>query len=656
MRFELSAQVKWSSGRAEAVPRICKYMAWVGPNGRLEPVSKVCFPLRRKVSINLIRATALLLGLGNSIPAMAQSAPPLPPPVPVIDRNFVSITGYYNDIPYQILKIGPQKNGGLMVSFSSKQGADSANNIWADLRIHRMFTTPGDSSTATDIANLSLFGQSDTHISNLSGIFAGSSSQFGNGSRFIGAYGAPVYERSDGTKLYFIPQLGQNSTGDIILYYYIDKMEFPNGETWRWSYSFLAVPGLPVSPRNTFGRIVSITNNLGYQIKLGYTPSSTWIVTGREYTAINNAYEYCSPTIACSLALSWPKVTQVISGPTATQTRTFTASPGRVVSARQVSATVEAFRPQTATSENITYTSAAATDPTSIDCATGNSIRQIKSATIAGENWTYARNDNGCSFASRTLTVTDPQSKQTVYTYKPEMPGFSPWPGQPATLTSVKDPLNRVTQFEFDGFYRKKKIIEPALSSWEFAYDARGNQTSVTRNPVPGSGLAVQTLELRTFPATCANYKICNQPTSITDARGNVTDFTYSADHGGVLSKAGPAVNGIRPVVRYEYAQRYAWLKNASGAYVQATTPVWLLISERMCRTTATVGSACAGGAADEVVTSYDYGPNSGPNNLILRGTVVTADGQSLRTCFGLDRFGNKISETKPAANLTTCN
>jgi hypothetical protein len=35
--------------------------------------------------------------------------------------------------------------------------------------------------------------------------------------------------------------------------------------------------------------------------------------------------------------------------------------------------------------------------------------------------------------------------------------------------------------------------------------------------------------------------------------------------------------------------------------------------------------------AGDEVVTTSDYGPDSGPNILLLRGKVVTADDQSLR-------------------------
>ena len=88
---------------------------------------------------------------------------------------------------------------------------------------------------------------------------------------------------------------------------------------------------------------------------------------------------------------------------------------------------------------------------------------------------------------------------------------------------------------------------------------------------------------------------------------------------------------------------------------VALTAPVWLLSTEKSCNTSATSAGACAAGSSDEVTTTYDYGPDSGPNNLWLRGKVVTAGGVSLRTCYGYDVSGNKISETSPRAGLAVC-
>ena len=153
-----------------------------------------------------------------------------------------------------------------------------------------------------------------------------------------------------------------------------------------------------------------------------------------------------------------------------------------------------------------------------------------------------------------------------------------------------------------------------------------------------------------------ADARLCDKPLAIIDPKGLQTDFTYDPAHGGVLTKTSPAdPAGIRPQVRYEYAQRYAWVKNSAGAYVQSGSPIWLKVRERTCRTTAASGQSCAGGAADEVITDFDYGPNSGPNNLLLRGIAVTADGQTLRTCYSYDAQGRKISETQPNAGLAVC-
>jgi YD repeat-containing protein len=151
-----------------------------------------------------------------------------------------------------------------------------------------------------------------------------------------------------------------------------------------------------------------------------------------------------------------------------------------------------------------------------------------------------------------------------------------------------------------------------------------------------------------------------------------VSTYTYDPVHGGILTATSPAVivNGagaaIAPVKRYAYVQRYAWVGNGVGGYVHGGAQMWLLASEKICRSTATNLStdSCAGGANDEIVTAYDYGPDSGPNNLLLRGTTVTAvtpntsgtlASTTLRSCYGYDAQGNKISETKPRANLSVC-
>jgi hypothetical protein len=210
------------------------------------------------------------------------------------------------------------------------------------------------------------------------------------------------------------------------------------------------------------------------------------------------------------------------------------------------------------------------------------------------------------------------------------------------------------------------KVIHPEGNSEELQYDNRHNVTAFIRHAKPGSGLAdtswtatyeqpppgTGTTECPTRPR-----KICNKPLYEIDERSGRTDYTHDPNHGGVLTETGPAVGGIRPQTRYFYVQRYAWIKNASGGYSPASTPVWLLASKSLCKTGPASGTGCAAGASDEVVTTYDYGPDSGPNTLVLRGTVADSGGLALRTCYGYDWKGNRISETDPrgTAGLGSC-
>ncbi|WP_152616264.1 hypothetical protein [Sphingomonas sp. ERG5] len=232
----------------------------------------------------------------------------------------------------------------------------------------------------------------------------------------------------------------------------------------------------------------------------------------------------------------------------------------------------------------------------------------------------------------------------------------------------IVDPLGRKTVFDYcdpvflqtlPSYYGNRCVMGPLRNFTDpegvktvLSYTGR-NVTQSRRIAKPGSGLA-DIITAATFDCTVA--KLCSKPTSITDARGNVTSYTYKPENGEILTETKPAdANGIQAVTRNDYVQRYAWVSNGAGGYAQAATPVWLAATVRTCRTTATVSGACAGGTADEVVTSFDYGPDSGPNNLLLRGKVVTADGVSLRTCYGYDATGNKISETSPRAGLAVC-
>ena len=193
--------------------------------------------------------------------------------------------------------------------------------------------------------------------------------------------------------------------------------------------------------------------------------------------------------------------------------------------------------------------------------------------------------------------------------------------------------------------------------------DHIGNAVKITEKAKPGSGDPDRVTE-QSFPYAPAyaspylcdavSLKLCDKPIWRKDPLGNQTDFTYDAAHGGVLTETGPAVNGVRPQKRYSYVQRNAMVKNASGSFVAMQPPVWLLASERYCKTSAASGAGCVA-ANDIVIKTYEYGPTTGANNLLLRGTVDDAGGPTpIRTCYTYDAAGNRISETRPATG-TSC-
>ena len=151
--------------------------------------------------------------------------------------------------------------------------------------------------------------------------------------------------------------------------------------------------------------------------------------------------------------------------------------------------------------------------------------------------------------------------------------------------------------------------------------------------------------------------KSANKPLSMTDARGNTTtlDLRARAWRSADRDRARPWTACSRPQKRYSYVQRTRPArrrKRGRAAGLAARPHVHLPDGQP-----GHDRPGCALGAADEVVTSYDYGPDTGPTNLLLLGQSVTADGTTLRTCYAYDGQGRKISETSPGgtAGLAAC-
>lgn len=208
--------------------------------------------------------------------------------------------------------------------------------------------------------------------------------------------------------------------------------------------------------------------------------------------------------------------------------------------------------------------------------------------------------------------------------------------------------LDGTYEFELDIRNRLKSAHPNDGPVERYTYDGRGNIVRITYNP----GSQGESFTEAEYPTSCttSNRKICNKAIWISDARGNKTHYTYHAPSGQVASVTSPPDNnGIKAQTRFEYEQKYALVKNASGTLVQAASPIWLKTQESYCIDSNYANGSCA--ANDEVVTRYEYQHN----NLLLTGMTVTADRKTLRTCYQYDIYGNRIGETQPKANLSSC-
>lgn len=272
---------------------------------------------------------------------------------------------------------------------------------------------------------------------------------------------------------------------------------------------------------------------------------------------------------------------------------------------------------------------------------------KVNRAFREGETVQYASTNNAGGYALETQFSNDYRGVRTLI--QRYHPFSSELRGQYMSLTDYD---GTVYGYTGDDTSRLVSVAQHERVV-EYQYDNRANITSITERADDNSQSRTRSF---VYPATCTSRITCNKPTRIIDAKGNETDFTYDPTHGGLLTVSGPPDdNGVRPQTRYSYTKRFAYYRNNSGTIVKASKGIWLLTSERYCRTSSWTGSLCQAGASDEVVTKYDYGPTTGANNLLLRGMAVSVGGETLRTCYSYNAFGDRISETMPAANLTSC-
>lgn len=416
----------------------------------------------------------------------------------------------------------------------------------------------------------------------------------------------------------------------------------------------------------TNGKPGSVTTNTGFQLRSYFVPRSAtvdpvawWGLNPAYVVGINNAVQYCPNTAGSQLdsdcaTSSWPKAQYI--WPDNMPTTMLNGN-----------GTFSVINPDGVRTDY--YQQAYINNPSHATRLVGikrsgssDYLRQyIYTPYVIKSGYAfYWANElgvlSGSSSGSDSITYSNNQTAQGLYTgstgYQTILsaytkPSSDSTGGRLVSVSSWDYSVSLNDNGQLQAYGDKTQGIDTT-----YGYDARGNINSVTSRGVTQSALYEDT-------CTTANYKYCNSPKWVSDFKGNKTYYTYHPDSGQLATVTSPVnKQGVAAVVRYGYEKKYAkYYVNNSVAQATAPTGIWLKTTEKTCTNTATVADTCTGGAVDEIVSRFEY--NS--DNLFLTGMTVTAADSTgtivtQRTCYQYDKYGNRIGETQPKANLASCN
>jgi YD repeat-containing protein len=209
------------------------------------------------------------------------------------------------------------------------------------------------------------------------------------------------------------------------------------------------------------------------------------------------------------------------------------------------------------------------------------------------------------------------------------------------SVTASIDPLGRTVRNEYDDANRLIRTVQPAGNAEERMYDARSNVIETCQLPKDrwdqhcneSAGDIVTRTAYVEGPTVvaCVNPKTCNKPLTDTDAKGAVTNYSWSTN-GDLQQILLPAVNGGRPQTDYGYTSY-----SAGGATFRLLTS----ITEKRS-------------ASENLVTSFSY---DAANKYVLQSGTTDPGGLNLTTTLGFDAVGNLTSVNGPrtdVADVTT--
>ncbi len=553
----------------------------------------------QRTSRTLLLTGSAVIGLICANPVLAQTQP-LPPEHYTLDPRGVDlVSGDFNHVTVDVA-IGPTDGGLAHVRQYLGEG-------WRDAAVGTIVVAGGELTVATGLISEQFVSEGGNWVS-----------KYANGSTFEMRVGGATVTDAYGNVADFTFESE----------YLLTSQTAADGS--RTDYHWLVTCQTSSPPNCEFPyvslrRLQSVTNNRGWQLKYVYASNDA---SGPEFervisvTGLNNAIDPCDPMAnACpAYSRTWPSITYTYSGGTIPYLLTATDQSSRTINYSYTNSYLTGVRYPGSSTDDITVT---------YDLATG----RVASVTDASGAWNY---DFSTSGSTQTTVAEGPSDQELTVTSDLTL----------GRATSMTDALERNWSYQYDSNLRLWRATYPEGNAAEYVYDDRGNQVEITHLAKPGSSLD-DIVTTATYPASCANPVICNRPTSVTDARGNVTDFTYDPDHGGVLTVTAPAPTpgADRPQTRFTYEEHHAWYRNAAGTIVQNPHAITLPVGTSACAT----GTSCAG-AANEVVSSVAYGTPGAANNLLpTEASTGAGDGSpSATTTLTWTANGDVVYEDGP--------
>jgi len=555
-----------------------------------------------RLSKNCIRLGLLLGSTALANPAFADTVAKTPPPVAEsIDANGVDVlSGQYSPLTPKA-QIGDAVNGiGLDRSILGKSYVDSWTSYIIDTGNSAAVTINGSSVSFTES----------------NGVFTPIEQ---NGDTLVKDGSGYTYTTADGTAYrysldttYYIAHFG------TIFGSPLQTVTYPTGKKLTFYYTAASFSG--TSGQDVGLRLQAVKSNTGYEVHLAYAhPDVTaqgdeapWSDAILVY-ALNSLVDPCPVTANdCTNTTGYP----MFAASPQTQTQKDYAD----AKGNQTNFTIDGLG-------NITGVAPPGATNNAViayNAAFGATNYAVSSVTNARgtTNYTYSVSGN-----IGTVVATNGSSSRT---YRVDMANKH--------VLAVIDELNHETDYQYDSGQRLIQITYPRGNYDVFGYDARGNLTSTTRHPVPGSAMA-NIVTSAIYPSSCTNAVTCNKPTSTTDANGHNTYYNYDSVHGGLTSltesiDGGVAFGGKR-VTNYSYTQI-----DVNGS--PSSSGVWVVSKIAVC----TNNNSCAG-TAQEKVTTFAYGQNYRPVTI----TTAAGDGSISSTqTLSYDKFGNVTANDGPLA------